>query len=178
MQPRLRSARPILQLGRSQATFRLFHLASLLHIGPRSERNRASERVGHCQCPVAVAWMVTNVCFVVALAMLGGGTPLFAQDEQVRLALDDLVAAYPYALAGHDAKVLRWRDGTVMPVYDGADSSGVWCERVCSRRAMEDRENPSRLMPAPYAQDRTWWKSAANPHCWSTQKRGAAVVVS
>lgn len=129
MQPRLRSARPILQLGRSQATFRLFHLASLLHIGPRSERNRASERVGHCQCPVAVTWMVTNVCFVVALAMLGGGTPLFAQDEQVRLALDDLVAAYPYALAGHDAKVLRWRDGTVMPVYDGADSSGVLCER-------------------------------------------------
>ena len=66
--------------------------------------------------------MVMNVCFVVALAMLAGGTPLFAQDEQVLLALDNLVAAYPYALAGHDAKVLRWRDGTVMPISDGADS--------------------------------------------------------
>ena len=67
-------------------------------------------------------WIVTKVCFVVGLAMLAGGTPLLAQDDQVRLALDNLVAAYPHALAGHDAKVLRWRDGTVMPVSDGADS--------------------------------------------------------
>ena len=54
--------------------------------------------------------------------MLAGGTSLLAQDDQVRLALDILVAAYPNALAGHDDRVLRWRDGTVMPVSDGADS--------------------------------------------------------
>jgi hypothetical protein len=54
--------------------------------------------------------------------MLAGGTSLLAQDDQARSALDTLVAAYPQALAGHDAKVLRWRDGTVMPVSDGTAS--------------------------------------------------------
>src|ERR1700686_752924 len=66
--------------------------------------------------------MLTKVCLVIGLAMLVGGTPLLAQDDQVRQALDNLVAAYPDALAGHDGKVLRWRDGTVMPVADGAES--------------------------------------------------------
>jgi hypothetical protein len=54
--------------------------------------------------------------------MLAGAASLFAQDNQGRLAIDDLVAAYPNALAGHDAKALYWRDGTVMPVADGAES--------------------------------------------------------
>src|SRR5579885_1869164 len=36
-------------------------------------------------------------------------------------ALDAIVAAYPDLLAGHDASVLRWRDGTTMPVGDGND---------------------------------------------------------
>jgi hypothetical protein len=52
--------------------------------------------------------------------MLAGETPVLAQDDPVRLALDNLVAAYPDALAGHDDKVLRWRDGTMMPVSDSA----------------------------------------------------------
>ena len=65
---------------------------------------------------------MTKVCLVVALAMLAGGTPLLAQDGQLRTALDKLVAAYPDALAGHDGKMLRWRDGTVMPVSDGAEN--------------------------------------------------------
>lgn len=65
--------------------------------------------------------IVTKVCLVVALAMLAGGTSLLAQDDQARVALDNLVAAYPTTLAGHDERVLRWRDGTVMPVSDGAD---------------------------------------------------------
>jgi hypothetical protein len=54
--------------------------------------------------------------------MLVAGAPLLAQDDRIGLALDRLVAAYPDALAGHDAKVLRWRDGTVMPVSDGAEN--------------------------------------------------------
>ncbi len=61
--------------------------------------------------------------------MLAAWTPLLTQDDQVRLALDNLLAAYPYALAGHDAKVLRWRDGTVMPVSDGTDSK-TFSERL------------------------------------------------
>jgi hypothetical protein len=65
--------------------------------------------------------MPAKLCFVVALAVLAGGTPLLAQDEPVRLALDNLVAAYPNALAGHDDKMLHWRDGTLMPVSDGND---------------------------------------------------------
>jgi D-alanyl-D-alanine carboxypeptidase len=52
--------------------------------------------------------------------MLAGGTSLLAQVDQVRLALDALVAAYPDALAVQDDKTLRWRDGTIMPVSDGA----------------------------------------------------------
>ena len=51
--------------------------------------------------------------------MLAGGTSLPAQPDPVGLALDRLVAAYPHALAGHDAESLHWRDGTVMPVSDG-----------------------------------------------------------
>ena len=57
---------------------------------------------------------MTKVCLVIALAMLAGGTPLRAQDDPLRTALDKLVAAYPDALAGHDDKVLRWRDGTAI----------------------------------------------------------------
>ena len=43
----------------------------------------------------------------------------------LRLSLDDLIAAYPDALAGHDGKALHWRDGTVMPVFDGADGKSL-----------------------------------------------------
>lgn len=66
--------------------------------------------------------MMTRICFVIGLAMLASGTPLLAQDGQLRTALDNLVAAYPDALAGHDDKMLRWRDGTVMPVSDGTEN--------------------------------------------------------
>jgi hypothetical protein len=59
---------------------------------------------------------VTKVGFVVGLAILAGATPLLAQSDQVRLALDKLVVAYPNMLAGHAAELLRWRDGTAMPV--------------------------------------------------------------
>jgi len=34
--------------------------------------------------------------------------------------LDRLVRAYPDALSGHDDRTITWRDGTVMPVDDGA----------------------------------------------------------
>lgn len=69
--------------------------------------------------PLLIA--ATTLCLAVGLAMLGGGA-LFAQDDRLRLALDSLVAAYPLALAGHDAKTLRWRDGTMMPVSDGVEN--------------------------------------------------------
>jgi hypothetical protein len=66
--------------------------------------------------------MMTKICLLVGLAVLAGGTALLAQDDQLRTALDSLVAAYSDALAGHDDKVLRWRDGTVMPVSDGTET--------------------------------------------------------
>lgn len=53
--------------------------------------------------------------------MFVSATIVFAQEDQPNLALDRLVAAYPKALAGHDADVLRWRDGTVMPLLDGVE---------------------------------------------------------
>jgi len=65
---------------------------------------------------------VTKASFVVGVAILASATPLLAQNNQVHLALDKLVVAYPNVLAGHDAEVLRWRDGTAMPVSGGTDS--------------------------------------------------------
>jgi hypothetical protein len=64
---------------------------------------------------------LTKICLVAALAMLAGGAPVAAQDDRISVALDNLVTAYPNALAGHDGKVLRWRDGTVMPLSEGAE---------------------------------------------------------
>jgi hypothetical protein len=66
--------------------------------------------------------MMTKFYFVVGLAMLASGTSLLAQDDQLRTALDNLVAAYQGALVGHDDKMLRWRDGTVMTVSDGIEN--------------------------------------------------------
>ena len=67
-------------------------------------------------------WIVKQLRIVAVLAILAGPTKLFAQEDHVRPALDALVAAYPYALAEHDAKVVRWRDGTIMPVFGGTES--------------------------------------------------------
>jgi hypothetical protein len=62
-----------------------------------------------------------KLCLVIGLAILAAGAPLLAQDDRIGLALERLVAAYPDALAGHDADSLHWRDGTVMPASDGND---------------------------------------------------------
>ena len=66
--------------------------------------------------------MMTKFYVVVGLAMLASGTSLLAQNDQLRTAFDNLVAAYPNALAGHDDQVLRWRDGTAMPISDGVEN--------------------------------------------------------
>jgi hypothetical protein len=68
-----------------------------------------------------------GVCVVVGLTLLAGAAPVLSQDGRVRAALDSLVAAYPDALAGHDGKLLRWRDGTVMPV-SGETTAGTFPE--------------------------------------------------
>jgi hypothetical protein len=65
--------------------------------------------------------MLRTLCFAAGLAMLAAGAPLFAQDDRIGLALERVVAAYPDALAGHDANSLHWRDGSVMLVSDGND---------------------------------------------------------
>ncbi len=67
-------------------------------------------------------WILKQLCVFAGLAIFAGAVPLSAQDDRLRLALDNLVAAYPQALVGHDGKMLRWRDGTLMPVSDGARS--------------------------------------------------------
>jgi hypothetical protein len=69
--------------------------------------------------------MLTKLCLVIGLAMLAGETSALAQDDQLHTALDNLVAAYPDALAAHDGKVLRWRDGTEMPVSDGIENKPI-----------------------------------------------------
>jgi len=67
--------------------------------------------------------MFAKICAAVALIVLAG--TVAAQTDQIGHALDALVAAYPAALAGHDAKTLRWRDGTVMSVSDGNDHKSL-----------------------------------------------------
>jgi D-alanyl-D-alanine carboxypeptidase len=66
--------------------------------------------------------MMTKFYFVVGLAMLASGTSLLAQNDQLHTALDNLVTAYQGALAAHDDKVLRWRDGIAMPISDGVEN--------------------------------------------------------
>jgi hypothetical protein len=68
------------------------------------------------------ARLALGICLAAGLAIGAGETVLFAQDDPLRAALANLIAAYPDALAGHDAEVLRWRDGTLMPVSDGVES--------------------------------------------------------
>jgi D-alanyl-D-alanine carboxypeptidase len=81
----------------------------------RDGSHHESKPNGGCRVVVA-SWIVAA-----AVTLLAAGNSLFAED-QVSLKLDALVAAYPNALAGHDANALRWRDGTVMPVSDGAEN--------------------------------------------------------
>jgi D-alanyl-D-alanine carboxypeptidase len=68
------------------------------------------------------ARLALGISLAAALALGAGETLLFAQDDPFRAVLDNLVAAYPNALSGHDAKALRWRDGTFMPVSDGIEN--------------------------------------------------------
>ena len=61
--------------------------------------------------------------FIPILAMsLAGATLVFAQEPVAHAPdshdLDALVAAYPDKLAGHDDKMLRWRDGSAIPLSD------------------------------------------------------------
>jgi hypothetical protein len=82
----------------------------------RESSHFGSRRSSGCRFVIA-GWIVAAT----GLVMLAAGNSLLAQD-QVGSKLDALVAAYPNALAGHDANALRWRDGTVMPVSDGAEN--------------------------------------------------------
>jgi hypothetical protein len=81
----------------------------------RASSRHGSKRYAGCRFVIA-GWIFAAV----ALATFAVAAPLSAQDH-VGSILDALVAAYPNALAGHDAGALRWRDGTVMPASDGAE---------------------------------------------------------
>jgi hypothetical protein len=67
--------------------------------------------------------MFARACAAASLIVLAGAA--VAQSDRIGRALDALVAAYPAALAGHDAKTLRWRDGTTMAVTDGNDHKSL-----------------------------------------------------
>ena len=54
------------------------------------------------------------------LLLLAGA---FATTAAADPAIDALVAAYPDHLAGHDGKVLVWKDGTRMPISDGREKT-------------------------------------------------------
>jgi len=72
--------------------------------------------------PSSTAKAIAAICVILGSVWLACAGPIFAQDDKARPVLDTLVAAYPDALAGHDDRALRWRDGTIMPVSDAAES--------------------------------------------------------
>jgi hypothetical protein len=96
-----------------------------------------------------------SVCGFLAIALgLAGAAPVVAQDGRFRGALDNLVAAYPDALAGHDDKVLRWRDGTVMPLDDGAGAGSKTFAELLRHASIIDQLRvpyPRGALPAPPA---------------------------
>jgi len=101
-----------------------------------------------------IRWIAATVCIFAGPATLAVGIALPAQDDRVRLALDALVAAYPQALAGHDDKVLRWRDGTEMPLTDG--TGGKTFSELLRRASITDQFRvpyPRGAMPSPPAVD-------------------------
>jgi hypothetical protein len=93
--------------------------------------------------------------------MLASGTPLLAQDEALRAALDNLVTAYPNALAGHDAKVLHWRDGTVMPLSDGIENKPF--PELIRHASVIDQ------FRIPYPRGRALFRSPGCPKPWATR---------
>jgi len=93
---------------------------------------------GAIGCRVGAVHSV-RIWFVALCCLLATVVPAPAQDAL----LDALVRAYPDFLAGHDGKVLIWRDGTRMPVSDGR-----------SDKSFEEKlRNPSILdqLSIPYA---------------------------
>jgi D-alanyl-D-alanine carboxypeptidase-like protein len=63
-------------------------------------------------------WLLTLRAGLIALAL----TPAMLNAETKTESLDRLVRAYPEALSRHDGNRIFWRDGTAMPVDDGADN--------------------------------------------------------
>ena len=84
--------------------------------------------------------LVTRLGSVVALALLAGAA--LAQSDQA--ALDRLVAAYPDALAGHDSKTLRWRDGTAMPL-SGDDKDKTFAQMLRHASIPINYASPTRV---------------------------------
>ena len=82
----------------------------------RDDTQHGSRRSGGYRVVVA-GWVVAAA----GLAMLAVA-PLLAQDDQLAPRSTPWSPPIPNALAGHDGNALRWRDGTVMPVSDGAES--------------------------------------------------------
>lgn len=62
---------------------------------------------------------VWHGCALVASLLLG------CQQTSLSATIDDLLRAYPDALAGSDGKELVWRDGTTMPVSDGRSNKSM-----------------------------------------------------
>jgi len=104
-----------------------------------------------------------------------GRTSLLAQDDRISLALDRLVAAYPEVLAGHDAKVLHWRDGTVMPVSGGGDSETL--PELLRHAAIVDQfrhpvsARPARTAPARRCRSGPLRNTPSSRRCTATAKK-------
>jgi hypothetical protein len=84
----------------------------------------------------------------VAVALLFG-----ASATGVAASIDDLVRAYPNALAGFDGSNLIWRDGTRMPVDDGRPNQSM-AEQLRSGSILDQLRLPypagAPLAPSPH----------------------------
>jgi hypothetical protein len=87
----------------------------------RSSQTRVPHDGANFGIRTLVAACVAGLCLLGATVLFAQAV-LFAQDRPLQDIFDNLVAAYPNALASHDDKVLRWKDGAVMPLSDGAEN--------------------------------------------------------
>jgi hypothetical protein len=65
---------------------------------------------------------MTSLCAKAATVLVLALVPGQLKAETRAESLDRLVRAYPEALSGHDDRHIFWRDGTAMPIDDGADN--------------------------------------------------------
>jgi hypothetical protein len=129
----------MLDIQRMKTLIGLAAIALTLVAGEAPATDVAMRCVLSCDAPDADAlwWLIATI------------VPAPAQDA----ALDALVRAYPDFLAGHDGKVLIWKDGTRMPVSDGRNDKSfdekLRHPSILDQLSLPYAKGPPAALPSP-----------------------------